>query len=772
MSKLIYNLSKKFDETYTISFIGGPQEIKDNGFVFKTETMNGIVNIKKFVDSTENETENIYFTKFFKYKNGDNWSDIISIDKIESQTFDPCKDLILEFYYYRTLNDNSSDSLYVDDIIISGEYALSVYDSEAELNNGDTVILAPKDTYKIFSLENFSVQAKPHNNYDIKFRFTQDNGRTYTQWESLTQENLSTHKISPIRFAKVEYSITNNAQSLLVYDIILEGDFQNVSANYLKTNRYGLKEDCITNMQNSVGEAGSSLINKNFHTQCLSNYQTNTDIAKDIDITNNESKSSFWNPYNYDKITSFSNLLGNQVSNIFGWTVDYHLTDPDGNGIDKYLHEYTLKNIVDVKKLKVIVPDNKFPVETIILNQFNLDLFDVFEIHIMKDEFKNKFGITKRPAQDDIIYICEANMLYYVKHSQAYKDIMNAATYYKVILEKYEHKTNIRNLVDESQELINSLTDNTTIEETISEDNRIEEKNIANKEQFYPTTFDKIRQKISEKVNILKDNVYVDNFHIIKNYYDLSYKYLNGKTAINYEKADNSLNKSDNRSFIFWFKFNDKYDEDLRPNTEMILGYNINKESKFYLLNNFDSVNNLGYNIYYSGNKLILNLNDQTYKLEQELLTNVWYAGIININQRQETLDIKIYKRNCEINTILINVDSFIKEEAIYNSTEYNNLINNNFKPLSNEENKISSDFILINNIKTNINPIDFQHSENLKVLGSNIKYSNLRILNDIVNNDKNILKEHILTEGSSVILADNANEQLITQNYYNKNFR
>lgn len=525
-------------------------------------------------------------------------------------------------------------------------------------------------------------------------------------------------------------------------------------------------------MQNSVGEAGSSLINKNFHTQCLSNYQTNTDIAKDIDITNNESKSSFWNPYNYDKITSFSNLLGNQVSNIFGWTVDYHLTDPDGNGIDKYLHEYTLKNIVDVKKLKVIVPDNKFPVETIILNQFNLDLFDVFEIHIMKDEFKNKFGITKRPAQDDIIYICEANMLYYVKHSQAYKDIMNAATYYKVILEKYEHKTNIRNLVDESQELINSLTDNTTIEETISEDNRIEEKNIANKEQFYPTTFDKIRQKISEKVNILKDNVYVDNFHIIKNYYDLSYKYLNGKTAINYEKADNSLNKSDNRSFIFWFKFNDKYDEDLRPNTEMILGYNINKESKFYLLNNFDSVNNLGYNIYYSGNKLILNLNDQTYKLEQELLTNVWYAGIININQRQETLDIKIYKRNCEINTILINVDSFIKEEAIYNSTEYNNLINNNFKPLSNEENKISSDFILINNIKTNINPIDFQHSENLKVLGSNIKYSNLRILNDIVNNDKNILKEHILTEGSSVILADNANEQLITQNYYNKNFR
>ena len=132
-----------------------------------------------------------------------------------------------------------------------------------------------------------------------------------------------------------------------------------------------------------------------------------------------------WNPYQFDKITSFANMLGNQVSNIFGWTVDYHLTDPDSNGIDTYLHEYTLKNVVDVQKIKVIVPDNKFPVETLIINQFNLDMFDTFEIHIMKDAFKNAFGITKRPAQDDIVYICEANMLYYVRHAQAYKDIMS-----------------------------------------------------------------------------------------------------------------------------------------------------------------------------------------------------------------------------------------------------------------------------------------------------------------------------------------------------------
>ena len=146
-----------------------------------------------------------------------------------------------------------------------------------------------------------------------------------------------------------------------------------------------------------------------------------------------------------------------------------------------------------MKNIKVIVPDNKFPVESLIINQFNLDFFDTFEIHIMKDEFKNKFGITKRPSEDDILYICEANMLYYVKHAQAYKDIMNAATYYKVILEKYEQKTNIRNLVDESQQQIDALTENTTIESLFGQDNRNDENQIANKEI-------RIRTKLSQQI--------------------------------------------------------------------------------------------------------------------------------------------------------------------------------------------------------------------------------------------------------------------------------
>ncbi|MCK9471596.1 MAG: hypothetical protein M0Q88_07580 [Bacilli bacterium] len=776
MSNLNFTLSKKFDETYTISFLGEPQEISDNGYVFKTEPMNGIANISSFSDNTDGETDYVYFTKFYKYKNVANWSELIPLANITGQTFNNCEELELELYYYRTVDGNYTDSLYVSDIILTGEYVLGVYDQEAELpNKGDIVLLAPSDTYKIFSIDNFIVQSAPHNNYDIKFRFTQDGGRTYTPWESLTKENISTHKLSPIRFAQVEYSIENTGdQGLMVYDIILEGDFQNVSADYLKTNRYGLKEDCLTSMQNNPGSPGSDTTDRDFYTQCLSQYQSNTAVATELDNENKQNTGGLWKPYQFDKITDFANMLGNQVSNIFGWTVEYHLTDPDGNGIDKYMHEYTLKNIVDMKKIKVVVPDNKFPVESLVINQFNLDLFDTFEIQIMKDEFKNAFGITKRPAQDDIIYICEANMLYYVKHSQAYKDIMNAATYYKVILEKYEYKTNIRNLVKESQEQIDALTDNTTMDEIFGESNREDEAKIANKEQLYPTTFDKVRQKISSKVTQNKFVLNVDNMQIIKQYYDLSHSALKGKTAVNYQKNENELKKSDNRCFICWANFNNSYDEDLRPSNNMFNGYDIKTNTEFNLLNNYDSTNDLGYKLFYRGDALSLKVNDKLYRLNEKLLTNVWYGFVINLDQRQQKLNMYIYRRDNDITATLFNETSFNRQTAKIGSSEYDALINNGYRPVDNTEETDASGLTLISSYETNIEPVEFVNEENLRILGSDINFTNLRILDEVIPESSitNIIKEYILRDGQHVLLADNATKQLITRQYYNKQFR
>jgi len=674
MAELKYLFSKKPDETYTINWIDGPQTIENNGYKFTSEPIKGIVNVNSFSDETSGELKDIYFTKFLKFKYGDKWSELILVDDIlvSGLTFscgginidnntnisiDPNMEIIVEVYYYITQENITSANLTVNNIKIGGEYIMNVTDEEAILpNTGDEILMTPKDIYKIFDLYDFTIVSN-HKNVDIKYRFTQDDGRTYTNWEPLSKENISTLKLNPLRFAKVEYLVKNLGTPLIICDIILDGDFQNISANYLKTNKYGLKEDCLTGLiGNRVGgDSGTNNVgintNMDFYSSC-STYKSN-DVIGDLENENNKNIDNLLNPYQFDKITNFANMLGNHVSNIFGWNVDYHLTDPDINGEDKYLHEYTLKNIIDMKTIKAIVPDNKFPVETMIINQFNFDLFDVFEIHIMKDAFKNAFGIQRRPSEDDIVYICEANMLYYVKHAQAFKDIMNSATYYKIILEKYEYRTDIRNLHEESKLQIDELTNNTTIDEILGDDNKQEEEKIANKEQTYPTTFDKIRHKISKAVNIIPEKIIIDNFETMKHYYDLSKSTIKGKTAINYKKSDNVLKKGENRSFIFWFKFNNGYDEDKVPNSQMTSTYNVVGGTEFNFLDNYTDDDNLGYKIYFQGDILFFKINNDSYKLHLEnndkLFTNIWYQVVINLDQRQQKINMSIYNLDAPI---------------------------------------------------------------------------------------------------------------------------
>ena len=500
-------------------------------------------------------------------------------------------------------------------------------------------------------------------------------------------------------------------------------------------------------------------------------------------LDNSKSTSSLWNPYESNKIVSLANMLGNQISKTFGWNVQYHLTDPDGFGIDTYLHEYTLKNVVDMQYVKVLVPDNKFPVETMIINQFNLGFFDAFEIHITKDDFKNAFGITKRPSEEDIIYICEVNMLYSVKHAQQFRSIMNSSIYYKVMLEKYEHKTNIRIAVDDSLNAIETLTDNTTLDALFGAENRLEEAKIANKEQLYPTSFDKIRQDISSKVTIVPEENFIDNFAIMQNYYDLSNSTIKNKVALTYTKIDNTLKKSDNRTFTFWFRFNNLHNVDLRPNKKTFEGYNIPRGTEFTFLNNY---NTNGYKIYYKGDNLFFKLNDDVYKLNQKLLTNVWYIGLIQLDQRQKMLDMTIYRRNSEITTTMFHETTFDRQivtlipsgttnETSYVSEDYEYLLSTGYKPVNNTEGRIGPDFNIFvpnkdfNIIKTttiNIEPTEYTNDENLKLYGSNIHLSNIRIFDDVIPQDsiKNILKQYIVKDGGNLILADNIYVKI---NYY-----
>lgn len=804
-----YVLSKKYDETFTINFIGTETLSYSTGDTSNRlhltidDPINGVSKIDRIeyrVDGVIDSTQ--YLKIYFKYKNAVNddipcdgcWSDKLEIQFLSGLTLNSNYPFDIELFFYRVDDPKDGQSptdIWVSNIIIYGEYEMDKTDGMVTItDDNNQIILQPSDTYKVFSVSDFNVIVSGNvGNIDIKYRVTQNEGRTYSEWEPLTKENISTFRFNELRFAKVEYLIEQlypSSTPTIIYDVILEGDFQNVSANYLKTNRYGLREDCLTSYYNGPGASfcagsygapnipgiistsssntGDYDLKMNFYTQGLSCYIHSTSL-NEINLENNDNQGDMWNPYETGKITDLYNSLANQVNNIFAWKVDYHLTDPDEGGTDMVLHEYQLYNITMVKTIKILVPDNKFPDNTIQMNNFNLDLFDTFEIHILKDEFKNNFGIDKRPGENDIIFFCELNRLYRIKHSQVFREIMNAGIYYKVILEKYEQKANIRNLSQESKSKLDILTKDTTLDELFGIEETEEREKIANRDQTKPITHGTMRDSVHKDVIITKQEIYNGSINFINSYYNFTD--VIGKRAITYKKYDRILNKSENRSIIAWVNFNNKYNDENHRSDEYKY-YSINNTKNFNIINNFNETTKKGYRMWYNKNKIIFQLNDIIYNLGVSLKTNIWYGVLVNLDQRQREINIRVYKRDGNYNIKMLNPDTY--ELATVHSLDltgqtYLNTIG--FKPINNEEVGVNTGSEVFVNAHSkqykNVIPVEFNHNNVIEIMGSDIKYSNLRIFNDVIpeGSINNVLNQYIITDEHRLIVSDNADREL-----------
>lgn len=823
---MYYLIDKKYDETLTINFIGSEKfdTAGKNLSLLMPECVKGISKITSYTDNVSGETSTSYLKKFFKFKNGVNteWSESLPIESITGITICPKKCLQLELLYF-VMNDGGgafpSSGITLSNISIGGEYDITKSDSQLILKKSDPYqILEVGDVLKIFSIDNFDVvsTAKYLNAFTIKYRYSQNDKLTWTQWELLTKENISTVKWDKIRFVDLQYLFELNpdyTNDVKIYEVLLYGDFQNVTTNSKKLNKFGLRENCIniafktaqigeqtsgindelyssrttsaktpnSNTISLIKEASEYQLRMNWMTQGMSCYSNppsvdGTTQIQQLTAENTANKANFWNPYEFGKITEWHNMLATQISQMLGVNVEYHLTDPDGKGIDRIMHEHQLYNVIDYKMLKVLVPDNQFPESTVIINQFNLDLFDTFKVHVLKEDFKNAFGVSKRPGQEDILYFCQVDRLYIIKHAQIHKNIMNAGIYYDVVLEKYEKRAHIDNKVQESKTRIEELTRNTTIDDLFGVEEEDEYKKIANKVQMKPKSFDVIRSNINPRTNFTKEAIYNGDMKVIESYYDFA-NVAQTENAVEYIKVDNVLLKSDNRSFIFWFKFPNEYKEGNAITKRVIAGYELDS-TKYFFMNNSSS--GLGYSIFYQTEHIYFSLNEQVYKMPIDVMTNVWFSLIINLDQRQRVIDMKLFRRNTQLEVLLFQPKTYDKLQLSIDETveiEYEMRVNG-FRAVDNIETTIPKAkpvYNLMNSIKIeNIEPAEFEHTSNLTIPGSKIFMTNIRILNDLIGQEyeQHILNELIVKESQHLILGDNANKKLITTNYANKQWR
>lgn len=507
-----------------------------------------------------------------------------------------------------------------------------------------------QDTYKVFKIEDFQIYLSSGSIDDLKifYRYTQTQGRHWSEWVALTPENLKASRFERLKFCNFQFGFQNiGTAPVNIYDLELIGEFQNITANYATTARLGFKSQC-----NPLAVKPAPCSSADVETGCCdacvpcsealtpwnSNIE-NCDICSLNNVVNLNDKNLFKNQINtFEILNQFINAKNS-------WKVKYVLTDADRKGIDHVLHEQTIHNMILMKDINIIVPNNQFPTENMMFSGLDLDLIQSFEIHILKDSFKRIFGVEFRPSKEDVIYFCDINQLWEIEQMFPSRGFMNAEVYYRVLLKKYNDKATRKAAKtvagQEAGDFIDAITKYTTLDNLfdidVNEDIKQNTKSnamlgIDNPSQQYTNTpLLNIVKTIHNKVEFKNEVIWNASVNVSKQNYEMPVKSKNLK-LIEYNTTDNILGKADNRAISFWFKT-----EDYNPTYD------------YTIFSNYDYDNTLGYKVNIFDGLLTVTINSNAYHLPVgTLANNKWYSMLINIDQIKQKLELAVYNRQDE----------------------------------------------------------------------------------------------------------------------------
>jgi hypothetical protein len=694
-------------------------------FVVSFVELEGVDRFKSFTYSATDQTETRYLTSEYRVsRDARKWTQWLPLitNITNFPPFTPTDKMYLDIRIKR-VGTSGVGTIKLLSYQLNGALDRNIItgDSPFSVSAGSPVVVKPPYIYKVFKITDNEVLSSNNDGLTIKYRYSQDYGRTVTQWEPFSKENIISARISPIRFFQVEYLLeTTSTTPIKVWDINIIGDFQNVSEDYKKTNLYGIRENCNCIKLGLVSNpSGSNQLPTGGNSGMLMPNEKH-----DLYRITDEDKNKLFKPYQLNEATNLLNKLSVESNEIFGHEVVYFLTDPDRKGIDHSFHEYQLYNIVCNDIVKVSVESNKFPDNQIQINQFDLSLFETFEIHIPKETFKVVFGPEKRPSKEDFVWFCEINRMFLVEHAQPLRSFNNNAIYYRVMLKKYNQKANVIGANDIITDKVKELTKNSTIDELFGLENNEDKAAIANKEQNTPLTLDTLRVDILATI----EKEIINNAEVIlsKNHYDLSsvgFGSTQSTDAVIYRNMKKEFLKSDNLSFICWFKINNWTTNDI-----------------YRVFDYYDTTTLQGLQITINDNKFKVKINSTFYEmnLNRGLLEEVWYSYLVNIDQRQRKIEQFVYKRDVED-----------EEEAEFLS---------------------STKLELVYRRQLDLNPNEFIiDAASAKLMGCDMRITNIRLFSDVIHQkDHNkILNQNIIRDDSSyLIFADNANQQIILPNF------
>lgn len=707
-------------------------------YILSFTNLENINKLSKFEFDTLGVTDTRYlYTEYRISRNGVNFSDWLEVKPVDFfnfPTIDPLDPLFIDIKWIRK-GTNSIGSVRLIEYKIIGELDRNEVEpgEVISISSGETKLIKPPYIYKVFRIDDLEIISSSGIDFntpgiEMSWRYSQDSSRTWSNWELLTVANVRSKKLSPIRFFEVEFSIKNNTTSTIkIQDINLIGNFQNVTLDYKKSNLYGIRECCQSNLNGAYDADGNFVPNTNLNTTGSGGSSGACDSSSVFSPSTVSEISQFYNPYQQTAAVDLLNKLSVDAEQVFGHKVVYFVTDPDGKGIDYSLHEYQLFNIVKEAEIKVSVNNNEFPDSQIVMNQFDLNLFDTLEVHITKKQFKDVFGVQRRPSKEDFMYFCNINRLFQVDHAQQFRGFNNSAVYYKLILKKYTKKANINTDVTEIKNKMDMLTQNSTIDSLFGFENNQDKASVANKPQHKTLSRDPIRLEYIARI----DRELIENSSTVisKTHYDMSsvdYR----TSAVNYFDFKADMKTSDNIGFMIWFNLNN-----------YVVG------EMYNMFKYYDDDNSIGWQVNLVNDKIIVNLNNTLYNFDLsgndtndtiDLEEDTWYCYVLNVDQRNKEMSQFIYKRDVD-------------------SEEYaSRLRHTSFRKLYENTQNIES--------------IEFEMEDGYPtILGSDMKATNIRLFDDIlpIETHNKILNMSIIGDDSKhLIFADNANSRIFLNKF------
>lgn len=381
----------------------------------------------------------------------------------------------------------------------------------------------------------------------------------------------------------------------------------------------------------------------------------------------------------------------NAISESFGLVCVYFKTEPTEEGTVHTIANHSMRNVVKIKKIHFLIPDNEIPEDRNNYTDWDFALQDDFIIHIINQKFVQAFG-NVIPSEKDYLYFPMINKLFRINTApQPKKGFMGVSAWWEVFLAKYEDDdtvtidADLKNSMtgipefDEGMELIEYQE----LSDVLNEIDLFKSDTVFSVEKIQKDTVEEKKKVTQNYTNKLEDS----NFYVSLKETEAQREFYNKRlTIVSINPDDSSFpinmyNCSDVQKRVIGMQYSLlDYTTKNKFSTVVDTGYQIS--FNFVLMNNFvgeifDILSNFVSIITIKNNRntleLIDNSNQQSFLINYKFIQKELYQIIIDYNLSLRQYSIKIFS--------LINMEKNLEYQNIYihdnNQQNLNNLITN-----------------------------------------------------------------------------------------------